>query len=52
MKPDNFKPCSWHVRLGMGPYCSVDCGRWRQEVDIRTLGDIAALDNPAPRSDE
>jgi hypothetical protein len=52
MKPDNFKPCSWHVRLLIPQFCSVDCARWRQEVDIRTLGDIAALDNPAPWSEE
>ena len=51
-KPENFKPCSWHVRLGMDAYCSTDCIKWRESVDIITRGEVAALDNPAPRSDE
>ena len=51
-KPENFKPCSWHVRLGVAAYCSTDCVKWRSEVDVITAGEVAALDNPAPRSDE
>lgn len=51
-KPENFKPCSWHVRLGVAGYCSTDCVKWRESVDIITRGEVAALDNPRRDSEE
>lgn len=51
-KPENFKPCSWHVRLGVASYCSTDCIKWRESVDAITAGEVAALDNRGPESEE
>ena len=51
-KPENFKPCSWHVRLGVAGYCSTDCVKWRESVDILTAMEVDALVNPTPQSEE
>lgn len=43
-------PCSWHVRLRIPMFCHEQCVHWQREVDVRTAGEVAALDNP-PRPD-
>jgi len=33
-------------------FCTLDCMHWQKEVDTITAGEVAALDNPVPQSEE